>query len=113
MPSSKDASSCQTESIRRACTFVVVSVCTYFLMVFAAMAVVMAEGGGISCDLNCTPTQEFLSGLGFAGPAFVVGGSLAVGWLVSRGAPLSRIGTLTVGIIAAVVVLVLLAEAFA
>ena len=82
-------------------------------MVVAALAVVMAEGGGISCDLNCTPTQEFLSGLGFAGPAFAVAGSLAVGWPVSRRVPLSRIGTLTIGIIAAVVVLALLAEAFA
>ena len=99
--------------MRRACTFVVVAVCTYFLMVFAALAVVMAEGGGLSCDLNCTPTQEFLSGLGFAGPAFLVAGSIAIGWLVSRRAPLSRNGTLTIGIIAAVVVLVLLAEAFA
>ena len=102
-----------TECIRRACTFVVVAVCTYFLMVFAALAVVMAEGGGISCNLNCTPTQEFLSGLGFAGPASVVAVSFSVGWLVSRRAPLGRIGTLTIGIIAAVVVLVLLAEAFA
>lgn len=66
----------------------------------------------MSCDLNCTPTQEFLSGMGFAGPAFVVAGSLAVGWLVSRRAPLSRNGTLTIGIIAAVVVLALV-EAFA
>lgn len=82
-------------------------------MVFAALTVVMAEGGGISCTLNCTPTQEFLSGLGFAGRAFVVAASLSVGWLVSRRAPLSRIATLTIGIIAAVVVLVLLAEAFA
>ncbi len=54
-----------------------------------------------------------MSGLGFAGPAFVVAGSLAVGWLVSGRAPLSRIGTLTIGIIASGVVLVLLAEALA
>lgn len=82
-------------------------------MVFAALAVVMVEGGGVSCNLNCTPTQEFLGGLSFAGPAFAVAASLSVGWLVSRRAPLSRIATLTIGIIAAVVVLVLLAEAFA
>jgi hypothetical protein len=82
-------------------------------MVFAGLAVVMAEGGGISCDLNCTPTQEFLNGLGFAGAAFFVAGSVAVGWLVSRRAPLSRNGTLTIGIIAAAVVLVLLTEALA
>ena len=82
-------------------------------MVFAALGVIMAEGGGISCNLNCTPTQEFLSGLGFAGPAFVVAASLTVGWLVSRRTPLSAIATLTIGIMAAVVVLVLLAEAFA
>lgn len=80
-------------------------------MVFAALTIVTAEGGSPSCTLNCTPTQEFLSGLGFAGPAFVVAASLSVGWLVSRRAPLSRIATLTIGIIAAVVVLVLLAFA--
>ena len=51
--------------------------------------------------------------MGFAGPAFVIGGSLAVGCLVSWRVPLSPIGTLAAGIVATVVVLVLLAEAFA
>ena len=70
----------------------------------------LSEGGGISCNLNCTPTQEFLSGFGFAGPAFVVAGSLAVGW---QARPLGRVGTLTIVIIAAAVALALLAVAFA
>ena len=43
---------------RRAAISLAAAICTYFAQIFAVLAITMAQGGGISCYQNCTPTQE-------------------------------------------------------
>ena len=101
----------QTQTVlRRAAVFITVSCCTYFLLVFVAIAVVLAEGGGLSCDRNCSPTQQFLNDSGIIRTVVAVGVSLGVGWWAS-GRPWSRRGKTVLVLATSFVLAVLLAEA--
>jgi len=81
--------------------------------VFLALAVVLAEGGGVSCYRTCTATQQFLDDAGDVGTVIAACVSLAIGWWVSGREPLGRITTIALAIGTCAVAAVLLVEAAA
>ncbi len=89
--------------LRRTGWFIAASCCTYFLLVFAALAIVMAEGGGLSCYRVCTPTQRFLDDAGTTGTVVAATFSIGVGWWASgRGKRTKTLLVLALGLVVAV-----------